>query len=139
MSERIIAMRSENSRSIDAPMPEQIRPQMTASIVNGCHKHKIWIDLDNSPHVPLFVPIIEELTARGYDLLLTARDNAQVLELLEYYHLKCRCYGRHYGKYKPIKALGIGFRALQLAPLILREAPDFALSHGSRTQILLCS
>lgn len=25
---------------------------------------KVWIDLDNSPHVPFFRPIIEELEAR---------------------------------------------------------------------------
>jgi len=110
-----------------------------AATLNDCHKHKLWIDLDNSPHVPFFVPIIEELTKRGYNLLLTARDNAQVLELLDYYHLKCRHYGRHYGKYKVVKALGTGLRVLQLTPLILRERPDFALSHGSRTQIILSS
>ena len=33
---------------------------------------KIWIDLDNSPHVPFFTPIIEELEQRGYRVLLTA-------------------------------------------------------------------
>jgi predicted glycosyltransferase len=115
------------------------QPLTNTPILNECHDHKIWIDLDNSPHVPLFVPIIEELTKRGYNLLLTARDNAQVLELLDYYQLKCRCYGRHYGKYKPVKVLGIGLRVLQLAPLILKEKPDFALSHGSRTQIMLSS
>jgi len=27
-------------------------------------KAKIWIDLDNSPHVPFFAPIIEELQKR---------------------------------------------------------------------------
>src|ERR1019366_7053802 len=37
-------------------------------------KRKIWIDLDNSPHVPFFAPIIEELERHGYSVLLTARD-----------------------------------------------------------------
>ena len=35
---------------------------------------KVWIDLDNSPHVPFFRPIIEELNKRGYETLLTARN-----------------------------------------------------------------
>ena len=48
-------------------------------------RKKIWIDLDNSPHVPFFRPIIDELRARGYDLFVTARDAYQVRELLEYY------------------------------------------------------
>src|SRR5262249_49559064 len=67
------------------------------------------------------------------------RDNAQVLELLEYNNLRCRHYGRHYGKNKVIKVLGIGVRAMELAPLILREKPDLAVSHGSRSQIVLSS
>jgi hypothetical protein len=104
-----------------------------------CHSRKIWIDLDNSPHVPFFVPIIEELKQRGHKILLTARDNAQVLGLVDYYHLDCKRFGHHYGKNKLFKVLGIGTRALQLAPLILREKPDLALSHGSRTQIVLTS
>jgi predicted glycosyltransferase len=105
--------------------------------VSAAHAHKIWIDLDNSPHVPFFVPIIRELKLRGYKILLTARDNAQVLELMHHFNLDCAHYGHHYGRFKPIKVLGLGLRALQLAPLILREAPDLALSHGSRSQIVL--
>src|SRR5262245_3869329 len=103
------------------------------------HNHKIWIDLDNSPHVPLFIPIIEELTDHGYKLLLTSRDTAQVLELLDRKRLYCRHYGRHYGKNKLFKVIGLGVRALQLAPLVLHERPDLALSHGSRSQIVLSS
>jgi len=48
---------------------------------NSRHK-KIWVDLDNSPHVPLFRPIIEELRRRNYEVLVTARDAYQVRELL---------------------------------------------------------
>ena len=101
--------------------------------------HKIWIDLDNSPHVPFFVPIIGELKRRGYEVLLTSRDNAQVIDLLKSKGLKCKAYGRHYGKNKALKILGLGGRALQLAPAVFREKPDLALSHGSRSQIILSS
>jgi len=48
---------------------------------------KIWIDLDNSPHVPLFVPIIEALQKRGYEVVITARDAFQVRELADLYGL----------------------------------------------------
>jgi len=37
------------------------------------HK-KIWIDLDNSPHIPFFRPIIEKLRDNDYEVLVTARD-----------------------------------------------------------------
>ena len=58
----------------------------------------IWIDLDNSPHVPFFKPIIEELQARGIPLVLTARDAFQVTELVELYKIRCVTIGKHFGK-----------------------------------------
>ena len=48
-------------------------------------RKKIWIDLDNSPHVPFFRPIIDELRKRKYEVFVTARDAYQVRELTEFY------------------------------------------------------
>jgi uncharacterized protein len=96
---------------------------------------KIWIDLDNSPHVPLFVPIIEELQSRGTDVVLTARDAFQVKELADLHGLAYRLVGRHHGKHFALKLLGLGARALQLLPIALRERPALAVSHGSRSQL----
>jgi hypothetical protein len=42
-------------------------------------KRAIWIDLDNSPHVPLFAPIIKHFREHGVSVLVTARDHAQTL------------------------------------------------------------
>src|SRR5690242_1317239 len=53
-------------------------------------KKKIWIDIDNSPHVPFFKPIFEELESRGVQLVLTARDMYQVCELLDFFQLRSR-------------------------------------------------
>ena len=100
---------------------------------------KIWIDLDNSPHVPLFKPIIDELNRRGYQVVLTARDCFQVCGLADLFNLHYKRIGRHYGKNKILKVLGLFVRAMELAPTVLRERPDFALSHGSRSQLLLSS
>ena len=97
---------------------------------------KIWIDLDNSPHVPFFAPIVDELEKRGYAVLLTARDCSQVCELMQVLKMNSKLIGRHYGKNKLLKLAGLGVRALQLVPTILREKPDLALSHGSRSQLL---
>lgn len=102
-------------------------------------KGKIWIDLDNTPHVPFFKPIIEELNKRGYSVMLTARDCFQVCALAELHNLPYRRIGRHYGKHKILKASGLVIRALQLAPAALRGKPDLALSHGSRSQMILCT
>ncbi|MDL1984825.1 MAG: DUF354 domain-containing protein [Deltaproteobacteria bacterium] len=100
---------------------------------------KIWIDLDNSPHVPLFKPIIDELSRRGYEVMLTARDCFQVCGLGDLLGLCYKRIGRHYGKNKILKVLGLFVRVVELAPTALRERPDFALSHGSRSQLLLSS
>ena len=100
---------------------------------------KIWIDLDNSPHVPFFLPIIEGLERKGYQVFLTARDSYQVCELLRLHRLSCRVVGRHYGKKWILKLLGTAFRAVQLLPLAIWERPGLAVSHTSRAQFLVAS
>jgi predicted glycosyltransferase/peptidoglycan/xylan/chitin deacetylase (PgdA/CDA1 family) len=102
-------------------------------------KKKIWIDLDNSPHVPFFKPILEDLHNRGYDTLLTARDCFQVCGLADLVHLKYKKIGRHYGKHVIMKVAGLVIRALQLMPTVMKEKPDLAVSHGSRSQVLIAS
>lgn len=101
------------------------------------YKKKIWIDLDNSPHVPFFKPIIEELEKRGYRFTITARDCFQVCGLADLLRLPYSRIGRHYGKNRMMKVLGLAIRALQLAPTVLTEKPALALSHGSRSQLII--
>lgn len=98
---------------------------------------KIWIDLDNTPHVPFFKPIIRELEKKGYSVVVTARDAFQVCELAERFGLKCETIGRHYGKNRIAKVLGLIWRSWQLLSFVLREKPYLAVSHGARSQILL--
>ena len=100
---------------------------------------KIWIDLDNSPHVPFFIPIMKELEKRGHSVFLTTRDCFQVCGLADYYKLDHKRIGKHYGANKLLKVLGTVWRSLQLAPLVLKERPDLSLSHGSRSLIILSS
>ncbi len=100
---------------------------------------KIWIDLDNSPHVPFFVPIIEDLKKQGYKVLLTARNCSQTCGLADLLGLKYKRIGHHHGKNKIIKVIGLIIRAIQLMPIIIREKPVLALSHGSRSQLITSS
>ncbi len=97
---------------------------------------KIWIDLDNSPHVPFFRPIIDELEKRGLKVFITARDAYQVTELLRFYQISCRVIGKHYGRARFLKGLGTFWRALQLAVIVRKEKPALAVSHGSRGCLL---
>lgn len=100
---------------------------------------KIWIDLDNSPHVPFFIPIMKELEDRGHTVFLTTRDCFQVCGLADHYKLNHTRIGKHYGANKLLKVLGTLWRSMQLAPKVLREKPDVSLSHGSRSLIILSS
>jgi predicted glycosyltransferase len=100
-------------------------------------KKKIWIDLDNTPHVVFFRPIIEEFQKRGYQVVLTARACFQVCELADRFNMPYKRIGRHYGKNRLLKVAGLFIRSFQLIPFVLKEKPAIALSHGSRSQMLL--
>ena len=54
--------------------------------------------MDNSPHVPFFNPIINELKQRDYRVVVTVRDCFQVCGLADLYELQYKRIGRHYGK-----------------------------------------
>jgi len=145
MSNRYVCVKPPFEAELISPSPAlsddncKISPSAGSSpmLVNG-KARRIWIDIDNSPHVPFFLPIIEELEKRGFEVGLTARDTYQVCELLDFFGLSCDVIGRHYGTSKVFKVLGNCLRASQLVPTAVRLRPHLALSHGSRAQILVC-
>jgi len=96
----------------------------------------IWIDLDNSPHVPFFRPIIGELRRHGFVVAVSARDAFSVADLLRLHRIEATMIGRHFGKPRSMKLLGLAVRAGQLLPYVGRHRPCLALSHGSRAQTL---
>jgi predicted glycosyltransferase len=105
-------------------------------------KKAIWIDLDNSPHVPLFVPLIRQYRENGIEVILTARNHAQTVELLGNAGLSgnFEIIGEHYGKSKFHKIRGLLVRAKQLVSHLKKLRKNFeikvAVSHGSRSLVL---
>ncbi|MDZ7859578.1 MAG: DUF354 domain-containing protein [Candidatus Krumholzibacteriota bacterium] len=97
---------------------------------------KIWIDIDNSPHVPLFRPVINELNRRDIECIITARDFAQTVHLLHLWDIPFRKIGKHGGKNKLKKIINLFTRANQVRGYIKKKSIDLALSHGSRTQLV---
>lgn len=124
------------NRALGSSEPLLVRPEPSAAPFKD---GKIWIDLENSPHVPFFRPIIEELEKLGLQIFITARDCAQTRGLADYFGMSYKLVGRHHGKNKMAKAVGLVFRMGQLAPTVLSERPVLALSHGSRSAIILSS
>jgi predicted glycosyltransferase len=118
--------------------PDSVQASISRSQARTRGK-KIWIDLENSPHVPFFKPIIEELEKHGHSVLLTARDCFQVCDLADLLELKYKRIGHHYGKHTLAKLAGLGIRVLQLSPTVLKNKPDLAISHGSRSMFVLAS
>lgn len=100
---------------------------------------RIWIDLENTPHIPFFAPIISALRQRGHTVVLTARDAYQTCEMADLYGMRYDRIGRHYGRHLALKLAGLGIRISQLLPFALRERPDLALNHGARAQTEVCS
>jgi predicted glycosyltransferase len=126
------AQEARDSLSVVRPSPSRHVTKRTTSAV----AKKIWIDLDNSPHVPFFAPIIEELEKRGFAVVVTARDCFQVIDLANLLGVRHHRVGVHYGKNPVLKLLGLGIRAAQMLPAVFREKPALALSHGSRSQLI---
>lgn len=113
--------------------------QLNGSAASAALDIKVWIDLDNTPHVPFFIPVLRELERRGYPVVLTARDAFQVCELADLKGLKYEKIGRHHGKNRMMKILGLLGRSMQLASFYFWNRPRIAISHCSRSQIMLCN
>jgi uncharacterized protein len=92
---------------------------------------RVWVDLTNSPHVLVMRPVIRALERRGAEVLVTARDFAQTLELCERHGIACEAIGHHRGGRLAAKGLGLLSRSTALARWARGRGIDVALGHGS--------
>lgn len=98
----------------------------------------VWIDMDNSPHVPLLLPFIKSLAAKDYTIFITARDYAQTLELLKNEEVFFKTIGKHGGGNKFFKIMELVGRAIRLIMFAKKKKISFAINHGSRAQAVAC-
>jgi predicted glycosyltransferase len=91
----------------------------------------VWIDVTNSPEVLFFRPIIRRLGAAGVKSIVTARDYAQIVGLLELYGIPHTVIGRHGGATVPGKAINLVRRSLALTRFGRRKRIRQAVSIGS--------
>ncbi len=97
---------------------------------------KVWIDLSNSPHAPLFAPISERLSSDGHEVLVTARDNAQTVELARRHWQGISVIGGRSHNGRAAKGRAMLQRIADLAEWAWGTRPDVALSHNSYGQIV---
>ena len=92
---------------------------------------RIWVDVTNSPHVPVFAPLISRLRARGDTVEITARVYAQTLQLLELHELDAEVIGRHGGRSWLGRARSLVSRERALRAWAKGRGFDLALAHAS--------
>ncbi len=94
---------------------------------------RVWIDIDNAPHVAIFRPIIGRLRERGAEVIVTARDRTFVPEMLRKAGIAHTVIGRGQPKGSPAKAAALAGRAVRLARFASGKRFDVAAGHGSRS------
>jgi uncharacterized protein len=93
---------------------------------------RVWIDVTNSPHVPFFRPLHALLRERGADVLVTAREYAQTLELLAAAGIEHDVVGPpHAGAGAVRKAAAMAGRLRALRRWAKGRRLDVALAHAS--------
>lgn len=97
---------------------------------------KVWIDFSNSPHPLLFAPVVARLEELGHSVELTARDNAQTLELARARWPHVVPFGGPSPGELRAKVIALTQRVRALQRFARASAPDVALSHNSYAQIV---
>jgi predicted glycosyltransferase len=92
---------------------------------------RVWVDLTNSPHVLVMRPVIRVLERAGAEVLVTARDFAQTLDLCARHGLGCEAIGHHRGGRLAAKGVGLLSRSTALVRWARGRRIDVALGHGS--------
>jgi predicted glycosyltransferase len=92
---------------------------------------RIWIDLGNSPHVPFFRALAPEFERQGHEVLWTAREYAQTVELAREAGLPIEIFGSHGGKSLFQKGLKYATRVGALTRWAYGRGIGLALSHNS--------
>jgi uncharacterized protein len=97
---------------------------------------RVWIDLSNSPHPPLFAPIVRALESLDHEALLTARDHAQTLPLSRKLLRDVEEIGGPAPASRVGKGAAVAARATALRSWAQARRPEVALSHNSYAQVL---
>lgn len=98
---------------------------------------RLWIDLGNSPHVPFFRALSREFEMRGHEIIWTARDYAQTVELANIAGLDPTVFGTHGGKNIVSKGLRFVSRVLELLRWARGRKIDLVISHSSQEPLVV--
>ena len=97
---------------------------------------RIWFDLTNSPHVQFFRQMMAELSDEGHDIVVTSRDAANTVDLLNLYGIPYHSVGGFYGKSLLHKVAGNSVRVRELVKFVKSEQVDAGISQSSFTSAI---
>jgi len=92
---------------------------------------RIWIDMTAPAHVLVFRPIIRRLREQGHEVVVTARDYAQTLDLLRLHAVDHVSFGSHGGAGLLSKVASLASRTAAMRRFGSRRRLDLAVGHGS--------
>jgi predicted glycosyltransferase len=98
---------------------------------------RVWIDVDNPPQVQYLYPFVQEFRNRGAEVILTARDYGNALELLRLRGASFYPVGAEFGLSKRAKLRGVFGRARTLRRLFRRVPAPHVLLSASRSSALV--
>jgi len=91
---------------------------------------RLWFDMTAPAHPIVFRPVLERLRRDGHEVVVTARDYAQTLPLLERLRIPHTAVGRHGGASRARKLTALAGRTMRMRR-IGRSGFDLAVAHGS--------
>lgn len=91
---------------------------------------KIWFDISNSPHINMFASLIRDLE-QEHAVVITCRELANTIDLLDLHGLKYKVIGVHYGAKLSAKLFGFPVRVIQLRQFLAEQRIDVAISQSS--------
>ena len=97
---------------------------------------RIWIDVDNPPQVQYLTPFAAAFRERGADVIITARDYGNAVELLSQRLSSLHTVGTEAGRSKLSKGISMARRAHALRSLLERTGRPDALLAASRSSAL---
>ncbi len=90
----------------------------------------LWFDMTAPAHPVVFRPVIKWLQAHGHQVVVTARDYAQTLELLDRFGIEYVAVGAHGGASRARKLARLLARTRRMRQ-VARDGFDLAVAHGS--------
>src|SRR5580765_8280872 len=98
---------------------------------------RVWIDVENPPQVQYLYPFVEAFRNRGAEVILTARDYGNALELLRMRGASFYAVGEESGVSKLAKIRGVFLRARALRRLFRQVPAPHVLLSASRSSALV--